>query len=330
MKVLIGLCSFNDLEFLKESVPVLEKLRAFFNESALQDDGVKMSNTCELVVFDGAWNDEVKNFFSNNYPAVNYIKHAEGNVGYGRAYGEILKQFPAYDYFLLVTSDVILDFESVQKILEEMEQDKELILAAGKFHYFDFATKTRMKKIDSLGICAKKRHHFYDRGQGEVDSGQYDEKLQNFFGLTGAAFIIRVAVLPELFGNSWQIFDDRMWMYKEDVDLSYRLRRLGKKMKIFPFVWAWHARTVQKNIPKKPYAILHSYKNHILLLKNNFSLRLGAMVFLHTFAFELAKAIYMLILHPRVLVAGMKTLFGTPPKRSVRKVKTSEILKLFE
>ena len=72
-----------------------------------------------------------------------------------------------------------------------------------------------------LGLRLRKRHHFHDRGAGEEDHGQYDETLQDVFGISGATFLIRTSIIPSLHGNDWQIFDERMWMYKEDIDLSY-------------------------------------------------------------------------------------------------------------
>lgn len=316
MKVLIGLNTYNDIHFLKESVPVLDEMRKTLNATA--------------VVLDTAQSDLSADFFAKNFPEFNYIRHPDGNIGYGRSYGEILRQFPGFDYLILVTSDVVLDINTVKKMLAEMEKDKDIKLAAGKMHYFDFEKKERTNKIDSLGIAAKKRHYFYDRGQGEVDSGQYDSTLDKFFGLTGAAFIIRISVIPELHGNPYQIFDDRMWMYKEDIDLSYRLRWLGKKIKMFPEVWGWHARTVTKKGKKKPYAILHSYKNHLLLLKNNFSLQFGLSAFFQTFIFELAKAFYMLIFHPLMFMQGMKTLFTVKGEKSKRLVSPKTILSYFD
>lgn len=130
-------------------------------------------------------------------------------------------------------------------------------------------------------------------------------------------------------------------MYKEDVDLAYRLKWLGAKVKVFPEVWGWHARTVANRggnsvsaltsaDKKKPgYGRIHSYKNHFLMLKNNFSWKLGVGMTLRVVLYEGMKAIFMLLRHPKVFLAGLKTLLFVPAKRSDRKVNATDIRKYF-
>ena len=314
-KLLIGLISFKDLPYLEKTMPVLEEMRREFN--------------AEAVVMDTAQEDVTRDFFSAQFPDWKYLRSGGGNVGYGGSYNEILEKFSGSDYFLIVTSDVIMDLAAVKKFIAEMEKDKEIAMCAGKLHQWNFKENLKTDNIDSLGISARKNHHFYDRGQGEKDVGQYDAKLQNFFGLTGAVLLIRTAIIKEIRTDE-RIFDPLIWMYKEDIDLSYRLRWLGKKIVMFPEVWGWHARTAGSGSKKAYYVILNSYKNHLLLLKNNFSMGFGAAVFLHIFIYEFAKAIYMLILHPSVLLAGLKTLFTLKSEKSKRAVNPKIILSYFE
>lgn len=331
-KVLIGILTYNDKHFLEESLPVVESLR--------------QELPADVVVLDTAHNNEIKKFVKKEFPKFDYMRHKEGNIGYGRSYNEMLKANPGYDYFLVYTSDVFLDVATVKKFLQRMEKDKgtdkEIAMCAGKLHFWDLKNGRRTNRIDSMGICAEKRHHFYDRGCGEEDSGQYDEVLNDAFGISGAVFLIRTAVVPKLHGSDWQIYDKNMWMYKEDVDLAYRLRWLGEEIKIFPEVWGWHARTVAnktgKNVKslasadkeKKAYARMHSYQNHFLLLKNNFSFGYGFGVFLRVLFYELLKGSYMLVRHPKVFFAGMKTLLFVRAERSVRCASPKTVLSYFK
>ncbi len=314
-KLLIGLISFKDLPYLKETVPVLEEIRREFGATA--------------VVMDTAQEDETHDFFAGQFSEWKYLRSEGGNIGYGASYNEILEKFPGFEYFLLVTSDVLLDLAAVKKIIAEMEKDKEIAMCSGKIYHWNFEERQKTDLIDSFGISAKKNHHFFDRGQGEKDVGQYDSKLQNFFGLTGAVLLIRTSVIPEIRKNG-RIFDPLIWMYKEDIDLSYRLRWLGKKIVMFPEVWAWHARTAGKGAKKAYYVTLNSYKNHLLILKNNFSFGFGALVFLKVFIYEFAKAIYMLILHPSVFFAGWASFFMVKGDESKQLVSPKTIMSYFE
>lgn len=321
MKLLIGINSFNDLPYLRKTMPVVDKLRKQFD--------------AKVVVLDTAQSDEVEEFIEHQFPEFEYVRHKDGNVGYGRSYNYILKQNPGYDYYLVYTSDVVLDPVVVGKFLKRMEADKSITMAAGKLHYWDFKNDKKTDIIDSLGIIAQKRHHFYDRGCGQKDEGQYDEELERFFGISGAVFLIRTGVLDSL-------FDERMWMYKEDIDLAYRLRWMGEKIVIWPEVWGWHARTVANrngqglndlaasDEGKKQYARINSYKNHFLLLKNNFTFKYGVRVTLRVLFYEFLKGFYMLLRRPIVFFAGLKTLLFVKGKRSVRRVSAKKMLSYFQ
>lgn len=315
-KLLVGLISYKDIPYLRETLPVLEEIRKNLG--------------AEAAVMDTARSEATREFFTTEYPGFHYLRSEGGNIGFGASYNEILRQFDGFDYFLLVTSDVLLDFGAVKKFLNEMDKDKDIAMCAGKLHCWDFENKFKSDKIDSLGICGAKKHYFYDRGQGEKDSGQYDDTLDDFFGLTGAVMLVRIASIKDLRGEAWRLFDDRMWMYKEDIDLSYGMRWLGKKIVMFPDVWGWHARTVAKGAAKPDYALRNSYKNHILMLKNNFSFGFGAAVLLKVLLYESAKAIYMLLSHPSIFFEGMKTLIFVKGRRSRRLVGPWTIMSYFD
>lgn len=329
-KVLIGLNTYNDLPFLRESLPAVEALRK------------KIGAT--VVVLDAAWNDGVKKFIEKSYPDFDYFRHPDGNVGYGRSYNAILERAPGHDLYLVVTSDVLIHVPTVARFLKRMEEDTSLTMVAGKLYHWDLPHHKLTQKIDSLGIEATKKHHFFDRGQGEYDSGQYDQDLRHFFGISGAVFIIRTSVIPKLHGKSHLLFDENFWMYKEDIDLSYRLRWLGENIKIFPEVWAWHARTVANRAGKKgqglkglaaadrlkkDYARMNSYKNHFLLLKNNFTIRFGLGVFVRVLFYEFMKGIFVFFRSPRIFFAGMKTLLFVRVAGSPKHVSAKKILSYF-
>ncbi len=297
-----------------------------------------------VVLIDTASDEEVKSFVEKTYPDFDYFRHPEGNIGYGRSYNSILQRAPGHDLFLVVTSDVLLHAPTVERFVKRMEKQEDLSMVAGKLYHWDFPRGLRTTEIDSLGIAALKRHHFYDLGQGEEDEGQFDEALSKVFGISGAVFLIRTSVIPKLHGQPHLLFDEHFWMYKEDIDLSYRLRWLGEKIQIFPEVWAWHARTVSNRAgregqrlfglaaadkEKKAYARLHSYKNHFLMLKNNFSLKFGVGVLFRVLAYEMSKGFFMFFSSPRVFFAGLKTLLFVRSKRSSKRVSAKKVLSYF-
>jgi GT2 family glycosyltransferase len=80
--------------------------------------------------------------------------------------------------------------------------------------------------IDCAGVFQTAIGKVYDRGQGEPDRGQFDHGLEDVPALCAAAMLCRRDALQSVAKGS-EVFDERFFMYKEDVDLSYRLARVG-------------------------------------------------------------------------------------------------------
>jgi GT2 family glycosyltransferase len=79
--------------------------------------------------------------------------------------------------------------------------------------------------------------HWYgrDRGFREIDRGQYDQP-EDVWGWCGAAVLLRSSMLREV-----GIFDERLFMYYEDTDLSWRGSRAGWRYRYVPASVVRHA-----------------------------------------------------------------------------------------
>ncbi|MDO4556323.1 MAG: glycosyltransferase, partial [Lachnospiraceae bacterium] len=77
--------------------------------------------------------------------------------------------------------------------------------------------------------------------------------------MSGAAFAVRRNVFERIGG-----FDSRIFMYAEDVDLSWRIRALGYKLQYCPDVVIHHY-SYQKKNEVKPVQYTEAIKNNLLL-----------------------------------------------------------------
>jgi len=68
----------------------------------------------------------------------------------------------------------------------------------------------------------------------EVDSGQFTKTTATDF-ITGALFITKASVLKTV-----GLFDERYFMYLEDVDLSTRMKKAGLRLIFDPHIKTWH------------------------------------------------------------------------------------------
>ncbi len=83
--------------------------------------------------------------------------------------------------------------------------------------------------------------HPYCVGLGEIDRGQYAGETMDY--VSGACFCVRKKVIEEV-----GMFDERMRMWWQDVDLSLRIKKAGYKLALVSAGTVWHVggATVQK------------------------------------------------------------------------------------
>jgi len=89
--------------------------------------------------------------------------------------------------------------------------------------------------LDGAGDILTRYLRAYPRGRGEADTGQYDAEIE-VFGASGGASLWRAEALRELEG-----FDEDLFAYYEDVDLSFRARLAGYECWYAPLAVVLHA-----------------------------------------------------------------------------------------
>ena len=286
MKTIIGILSFNDLHYLTKVLPEVYKL-----------------TDSRIIILDNAHNDEVKNFVEKEYPEIKYLRHKDGNIGFGNGHNYILEHAPQSEYYFCLNNDILINEKGFEGCIDYMDKHNETAIISGKLYHWDFANDKKTNIIDTVGIVGNRAHCFWDRGQGKEDEGQYDNSINNIFGISGAAFIVRRDVIKKMRGGSkseFALFDPNIFMYKEDIDLSYRLRWLGAEIIMLNMILGWHARTLAKGSKKNEFLAKMSYKNHLIMLRNNLSSSYSLHTRLLTFLYEKLKFLFYLVTNVKV------------------------------
>ncbi len=94
--------------------------------------------------------------------------------------------------------------------------------------------------IDTTGHQAFRTRLFRNRGEGQVDRGQFDVAGE-VFGVSGALALYRVAALDDVACDG-EVFDEDLFAFWEDVDLDWRLALRGWSAWYEPGAHAWHER----------------------------------------------------------------------------------------
>lgn len=173
-----------------------------------------------------------------------------------------------FKYVLFLNPDVILPPDFIQSALEWIEKPAHHKVGAfsGALWGWDLLKKQPTGRLDSTGIFTTFYGRWYDRGQG--DSAKYSPytKEESVDALCGALFFASREALESVKLSDGSLFEPTFFCYKEDIELSLRLRKKGWQLIFVPELIAYHARGWQKERSRVPRALrLLSAKNELKL-----------------------------------------------------------------
>jgi len=181
------------------------------------------------------------------------------NLGYREIAGEA-------GVVLFLNPDTFLPEEYIGLAVEILDDNRDAAIVSGKLLGFDIQKGAATGKIDSTGIFRKWYGRWYDRGKGEDDSGEYTH-AEDIPAVCGALMVCRMRALQDYKG---EIFDNEFFLYKEDIELSLRLRRDGWKLIYDPRLIAYHCRGWQKKRKEMDFPLrLMAAKNELRLYRKH-------------------------------------------------------------
>lgn len=147
------------------------------------------------------------------------------------------------EFFQLVNPDMIMEPNYIEEMLKAFEDEK-VGAATGKLLRFDFDKNQKTNIIDTTGVVISKSGRARDRGQHEVDNGQFDN-LTSVQAVSAAGAMYRRSALQATsykLQASKEFFDEDFHSYWEDVDLTWRMSNAGFKCVFIPSAVGYHAR----------------------------------------------------------------------------------------
>ncbi len=176
-----------------------------------------------------------------DYPQIRLVGTGE-NIGFGRANNKMIsiaQEFGA-DFYLTLNPDLLLEADSIKELVQAMIDDVNLSAVTPKVRRWDFANKQKTKFIDTVGVIAESGLQFKDLGQGAKDIGQYDQA--KIIGPSGCVAMFRMSAIEKI-KDAHGYFDNRFFMYKEDCDLAWRLKKNNLHSTVVPLSIMYHDRT---------------------------------------------------------------------------------------
>jgi GT2 family glycosyltransferase len=186
-------------------------------------------------------------------------------------------------FVLVANSDLFLTDSYIPSMVAFFESHARAGCASGKILRYDLRRDVPSDTIDTAGLAMGRNRRPVDRGEGLPDDGGFELEEQ-VFAASGAAFFARRSALESVAVDG-ELFDETFFMYREDVDLSWRLRLAGWECWYVPTAVAHHGRS-SRGLGTKSYlrairdfhrgektkpqvARVHSMKNQWLMLVKN-------------------------------------------------------------
>ncbi len=287
------------------------------------------------------------------YPNVAVIRN-RNNLGFCKACNQGLQmalesntnQKP--EYVLFLNQDTILTPKAVEELVHTARQHPEAAQFGPKLLRYRMSHETDDRGypetttvIDSAGIYPKSSFQFISRGEGQEDLGQFEEG--EVWGFPGTCNLIRSSDWELIKTRTREYLDEDLFMYKDDVDLAFRLHKLGLKSWFVPSSVVYHHRTERgalgdltfwnffNNVrvarrKKQYFSTFLGYRNQLLVLYKHLAFGQFARKGVPILWFEFRKFIYFLFTQPHMLIRAWKEFFKLRTKMKKKKQIVKEVM----
>ncbi len=245
----------------------------------------------KMIVIDNGSIDGSVEFVRLNYPNVQVIKHNR-NYGYACAYNRVIDAVQS-EYIALVNNDILVNPSWLRDLMSHVDND-DIAAMTPKMKFFHDRTRINAAggECDLYGVG-------WNKGNGEVDIGQYNTVQEVFYG-NGGALLIKKSVWREV-----GPFDERYFIYGEDLDWCWRARLKGYRIIYVPSAEVFH------NWRGSGTPMVYLLEKHwVSTVLKNYSLKTLIQLMPKYLAIRALKAIWLIVhADSREKLTGFKAIF---------------------
>lgn len=226
-------------------------------QSLLDQDKTEID--IDIIVSDNRSNDGSVDSIRRNFPSIHIIEN-EKNLGFGSAVNRGLSVARG-EYLIFLNSDLVLDSKCIGELTKFLDSDSIVGGVVPKILHVD-----QRDTINSLGVLINYTGIAYPNLIGQKDPKQ----IEPFETACGGIFMLKKEVYEVVGG-----FDENLFLYHEDHDLSWRIRLAGWKLLVNPKATMYHHYNFNKGV-KKFYS---SEKNRLYILLKNMEYKTLILIF---------------------------------------------------
>lgn len=246
----------------------------------------------EVIVVDNGSQDRSQAMVKTKFPQVKLIPNKQ-NLGFTKANNQGIK-IAKGEYVLLLNSDTYLIENSLAKLVKKakslknlgalgpllLNQNQKIQQSVGFFPHL-LQVFWWMSFIDDLpgGAILKPYHVDHDSFYSQKSSAYQED--QEIDWVTAAAILVPIDVIQKV-----GVFDEKIFMYGEEVEWCYRIKNAGFSVYFTPVTKIIHIGRGSQKVPAKSFigeyqGVLYFYQKHkskISLQIARFLLKMGALL----------------------------------------------------
>ncbi|MBN2544602.1 MAG: glycosyltransferase [Spirochaetes bacterium] len=282
------------------SIIIVNYNSKYFLENSLKSiNNATFNLKFEIIIIDNASRDGSTDFIKNNYKNILLIENTK-NIGYSKACNQGLK-IAKGDFLLILNPDTLLTENSLNKLIGYLKKNKKTSMLSCKILNPDctidpvchrsfptiWNSLCHFLKIDKLFSSVKYFSSYNMLYKSDDESFEVD-------AISGSFMIFRRDIIDKNI-----FFSEDYFLYGEDIDFCYKIKKLGYKIEYVPITEVIHFRG-QSSKHNKFDTLKNFYKSMNIFINKNYSPKLSFLskplinngIFLF-FLFSLAKKFFL-------------------------------------
>lgn len=202
------------------------------------DGMIKGSDWLEIIVVDNYSDDDSIGVIRNRLSGIANVRIVESprNAGFGKGYKQGVK-YADGTYLLINNPDKTLPHGGIARLVAKMEKEPDIGILAPKLMHLDGTPRLSPRRFPGpLDVVIKRtvlQKFFPNHLARYLQLREDPDRERDTDWIAGGCFLIRKDFFEELGG-----FDDRFFLFFEDIDLCRRCWKAGKRVVYYPQVVA--------------------------------------------------------------------------------------------
>lgn len=224
----------------------------------------------EITVVDNSSNDGSVDMVKSEFPEVRLIENCQ-NLGFARATNQGLRENGGR-YTLLLNPDTVVLPNALDKMVEFMEANSHAGALGCKLLYPDGSLQRSCRSFPTLTTAFFKNtglEKLFPKskviGKYRIGYWSYND-VREVDQPTGAALMVRQEVITQV-----GLLDKQFYMYYEDIDWCFRIKKRGWKIYFIPLAQIIHYRKQSAKLAM-PEMIIQGYKSRHKFFRKHYGI----------------------------------------------------------